>query len=131
MVATMARTVRSERGKVNLGCLFVVLALAAVVYFLLPVGLRYRQYYSLRQEMTTQANFASSVTDESIRNRVLSAIEESGLPPSAIAEAKSKLVVQRSGRPLSITVETSYSITFEVPFYQWTKRFEPSVRTRI
>lgn len=131
MVTNVRHTLRSRGGKINLGCLAVLVLIGAVLYLALPVGMQFFHYYQLREEFITQASFASSVTDASIRAQVLQAIDESGLPPEAKAEARSRLVVQRGGRPITITVETSYSITFDLVYKQWTRKFEPSVRTRI
>lgn len=131
MVTNIRQTLRSRHGKVNLGCLAFIVLIGAVLYVAYPVGMQFFRYYQLREEFITQASFASSVTDASIRAQALKAIDESGLPEYAQAEARTRLVVQRSGRPTTITVETSYSITFDLVYKQWTKKFNPSVRTRI
>jgi hypothetical protein len=106
--------------------LILVLLLAAAVYYALPVGMDYFRHYQLHETMLNQASFASSTTDQSIRSNILTRIEELDLP----AEATNRLVVRRTVSPTTIIIETSYSVTFEFPFYAVTHKFEPSVRMR-
>jgi hypothetical protein len=127
MVTSSRRTLGAERGRIPVGCVLFLLVCAAVAYLATPVGLQAFKYYQLEDEMKTQVRFAGTWTDEELRARILDRIEELGLP----GEAARRLRIERGGRPPEIRITTSYTITFEFPFYTRSHTFKPEVRGRI
>jgi hypothetical protein len=127
MVTSHRWTWRAERGRIRLGCVLFLLVCAAVAYFGTPVGLQAFKYYQLADEMKTQVRFAGTLTDEELQERIRDRIDELELP----AEAARRLRIDRSGRPPEIRISTSYTITFEFPFYTRSHTFRPEARGRI
>ncbi len=118
--------VDDERGATRTGCLFLVLVVVAVVYFGLPVAGMYIRYYRMENEMQTQARFAPSIDDGTIRRRLLQTIDDLGLPPEA-----RRLSIRRISRPREIIISTSWEETIVLPFYTRVLRFAPEVRERM
>ncbi len=115
-----------KRGATRTGCLFFVLLLVAVVYFGIPIGSMYVRYYRLENEMQTQARFAPSIDDDTIRRRLLQTIDALGLP----VEAR-RLRIRRISRPREIIISTSWEETIVLPFYTRVRIFAPEVRERM
>ncbi len=120
------RRVLRERGVTRTGCLFSILLLMAVTYFGLPVAGMYIRYYRMKNEMQTQARFAPSIDDGTIRRRLLQTIDNLGLP----AEAR-QLRIRRINRPREIIISTTWQETIILPFYTRLQRFRPQVRERM
>ncbi len=120
------RRVLRERGVTRIGCLFSILVLMGVIYFGLPVAGMYVRYFRMKNEMQTQARFAPSIDDGTIRRRLLQTIENLGLPAEA-----SQLRIRRINRPREIIISTSWEENITLPFYTWVQRFEPQVRERM
>ncbi|MFB3069247.1 MAG: hypothetical protein ACE1ZF_00995 [Gemmatimonadales bacterium] len=98
----------------------------AVTYFGLPVAGMYVRYYRMKNEMQTQARFAPSIDDGTIRRRLLQTIDNLGLP----VEAR-QLRIRRINRPREIIISTSWQETIILPFYTRVQRFRPQVRERM
>lgn len=122
----MVRLLRDRRGMGRTGCLLWILLLVAGAYFGVQIGGVYLRYWRLVDEMRTQAQFAPSLTDETIRRRLLRKVEELGLPPEARA-----FTIRRSTRPREIHIFTTYQEIVEFPFYTRTLTFNPEVRERL
>jgi len=105
------------------GCLFWILILVAISYFGVEVGTIYLRAWRMEDEMKTQAAFAPSLTDETIRRRLLLKIEELQLPEEA-----RRITIRRTARPREILIATSYDQTLELPFYSRIIRFNLEVR---
>ncbi len=120
------RRLLNARGLTRTGCLFSVLVLTAVIYFGLPIAAMYIRYYRMENEMQTQARFAPSIDDGTIRRRLLQTIDNLGLP----AEAR-QLRIRRINRPREIIISTSWHETITLPFYTRLQRFQPVVRERM
>lgn len=120
------RCVLGDRGVTRTGCLFAILLLMAVTYFGLPVAGMYVRYYRMKNEMQTQARFAPSIDDGTIRRRLLQTIDNLGLP----VEAR-QLRIRRINRPREIIISTSWQETIILPFYTRVQRFRPQVRERM
>ena len=116
-----------ERGATRTGCLFSVLIVVAVVYFGHPIGSMYVRYYRMENEMQTQARFAPSIDDATIRRRLLQTIDDLGLP----LEARGRLRISRTSRPREIVITTSWEETIVLPFYTRVQIFTPEVRERM
>ncbi len=115
-----------ERGATRTGCLFLVLIVVAVVYFGHPIAGMYIRYYRMQNEMQTQARFAPSIDDGTIRRRLLQTIDDLGLP----LEAR-RLRIRRISRPREIVISTSWEETIVLPFYTRAQIFAPEVRERM
>ena len=115
-----------ERGATRTGCLFLVLIVVAVVYFGHPIGSMYIRYYRLENEMHTQARFAPSIDDDTIRRRLLQTIDQLSLP----VEAR-RLSIRRTSRPREIVISTRWEETIILPFYTRVQEFAPEVRERM
>ncbi len=120
------RRVLNARGVTRTGCLFSILLLMAVVYFGLPIAGMYIRYYRMKTEMQTQARFAPSIDDGTIRRRLLQTIDNLGLPAAA-----RRLQIRRTNRPREIIISTSWQETITLPFYTRLQRFAPEVRERM
>ncbi len=120
------RRVLGDRGVTRTGCLFAILLLMAVTYFGLPVAGMYVRYYRMKNEMQTQARFAPSIDDGTIRRRLLQTIDNLGLP----VEAR-QLRIRRINRPREIIISTTWQETIILPFYSRVQRFRPQVRERM
>jgi hypothetical protein len=127
MVMTSRRSPSRERGASRVGCLFLLLVFAAVAYFGLPVGVQAFRYYQFKDALATQVRFAGQSTDPIIRRNILASIKDLGLPD----EAARNLTITRGGQPLEILIRTSYTITFEIPYYVRPYTFKPEARGRI
>ena len=126
MVNRQSVDLRSEHGMLRWGCLLLIVVLGAVVYLGYPVGVEVFKYYRMSDAMKGQARFASTVTDAEIQRRLLATVDTLGLP----SEAK-KLTIRRTVRPPEIRISTSWSVTFEFPFYTYTHSFKPEARARL
>ena len=115
-----------ERGATRTGCLFFVLLAVAVVYFGIPIGSMYVRYYRMENEMQTQARFAPSIDDDTIRRRLLQTIDQLSLP----VEAR-RLSIRRTSRPREIVISTRWEETIILPFYTRVQEFAPEVRERM
>ena len=120
------RRVLGKRGVTRTGCLFSVLLLMALTYFGLPIAGMYVRYYRMKNEMQTQARFAPSIDDGTIRRRLLQAIDNLGLPMEA-----RQLRIRRINRPREIIISTTWQETIILPFYTRVQRFRPQVRERM
>ncbi len=120
------RRVLGKRGVTRTGCLFSILLLMALTYFGLPVAGMYVRYYRMKNEMQTQARFAPSIDDGTIRRRLLQTIDNLGLPMEARL-----LRIRRINRPREIIISTTWQETIILPFYTRVQRFRPQVRERM
>ncbi len=120
------RRVLGKRGVTRTGCLFSILLLMALTYFGLPIAGMYVRYYRMKNEMQTQARFAPSIDDGTIRRRLLQTIDNLGLP----VEAR-QLRIRRINRPREIIISTTWQETIILPFYTRVQRFRPQVRERM
>ena len=114
----------SERGTGRTGCLLSILVIVAVAYFGVPVAGTYIRFYRFRNEMQTQARFAPSIDDSTIRRRLLQTIDELGLPDSA-----RNFRIRRGAREILIT--SSWQEPIELPFYTIVITLHPEVRARM
>ena len=113
---------RSRRGASSSGCLLSLLIFVAVLYYGVNIGEVYFRHYRLLDEMQTQARLAPGLDDGTIYRRVQTAIEEIGIPDSA---GTRQLRVRRSASPREIVIETHYSQSVSLPFFNHTFSFHP------
>lgn len=100
--------VKSRRGASQIGCLFVLLVLAAIGYFGFDVGEIYWNFYQYQDRMKQEARFASQRSDAVIRRRIALFADSLGLPP----EAKN-VRLRRGARDIYIWAE--YTERIELP----------------
>ena len=117
----MVNRKRSRRGASTIGCLVTMLLFAAAVYYGINIGKVYLRYYQLQDTMRSNARLAPSLTDAVIRRRLLEKVDELHLPPDA-----QKFIIRRSGKPRTITIETTYSESVSLPLFNHTFVFHPS-----
>jgi len=111
----------SRRGASSSGCLLSLLLLVAALYYGVNIGEVYFRYYRLLDEMQTETRIASGLDDGTIRRRIQAAIEEIGLPGAA----GSNLVIRRTAFPREIVIETRYSESVSLPFFNHSFSLHP------
>src|SRR6266850_57505 len=112
---------RSRRGASSSGCLFSLLIFVAALYYGVNIGEVYFRYYRLLDEMQTETRLAAGLDDGTIRRRIQAAVEEIGLPEAAA----SNVVIRRTASPREIVVETQYSESVSLPFFNHAFSFHP------
>lgn len=116
----MVSRANRRRGGSTLGCLFSLLLFAAILYYGVNIGQVYWRYYQLKDAMRSSARLAPSLTDAVIRRRLRLQVEQLRLPDSA-----ERFIIRRSGRPRTITIDTEYSESVNLPFFSHTFTFKP------
>jgi hypothetical protein len=112
----------SRRGASSSGCLVSLLLFVAALYYGVNIGEVYFRYYRLLDEMQTEARLAPGLDDGTIRRRIQTAVEEIGLPDSAGGR---QLLIRRTASPREIVIETRYSETVSLPFFNHRFSFHP------
>jgi hypothetical protein len=125
-VVTGATPRAGARGASSTGCLFSLLIFVALLYYGVNIGEVFFRYYRLVDELDSQARIASVLDNGTIQRRVAAAVEEIGLPDSA-----GRIYVRRSASPREITIETVYSETVDLPFFNYTFAFHPKATQRL
>jgi hypothetical protein len=116
----------SERGASRVGCLFFLMVVVAIGYWGVPIAATYVRLYRFKSEMQSQARFAPSIDNGTIRRRLVQRIEALGLPD----EAK-RLRILRVTTPREIRISTSWEEEIVLPFLTQTVTFNPEVRVRM
>ena len=101
---------RTRHGRGQIGCMILVLILAAAGYFSLGVGQVYWNYFQYRDRMQQEARFAGSRTDGVIKRRIALYADSLGLP-----EGAKKVSVRRVQHHITIWAE--YYENLVLPFY--------------
>jgi hypothetical protein len=99
----------ARRGASTLGCLIVVLLLAAAVYFAFGFGEAYFRAYQFKDAIRSDAEFASTLTDAKISSHLAAVADSLDLPPGA-----GDVTVTRSQR--TITISSDYDEVIKLPF---------------
>ena len=111
--------VRSRRGASKIGCLFLLLVVAAIGYFGEKVGSVVWDYYLYRDRMKSEARFAAHRTDAVIKRRLAAFADSIGLP-----EGANNVIVRRGAR--SIYIYAEYYVHIELPGMVREFHFNPS-----
>lgn len=111
-----------RRGASSAGCLLSLLIFVAVLYYGVNIGEVFFRYYRLLDEIETQSRLAPGIDDGTIRRRIQSAVEEIGVPDSA---GSRQLLIRRTAQPREIVIETRYSETVSLPFFNHAFKFHP------
>ena len=100
----------ARRGIGQIGCLLMLLIVAAIGYFGVGIGSVYWDWYQYRDRMQQEARFAASRTDGVIKKRVALFADSLGLP-----EGARQVHIKRNNKHVIIWAEYYEVIT--VPFY--------------
>ena len=92
----------------------------------MPIAGTYVRLYRFKNEMQSQARFAPSIDDGTIRRRLVQKIEELGLPDEA-----RRIQIQRITTPREIRISTSWEEDIVFPFHTQTVTLSPQVRARM
>ena len=109
----------APRGRSRLGCLFILVVVAAAAYFAVNIGEVYVRYYRYRDVMSQQARFAVQFSDDVIQRRLRAAADSLGLP-----EAAGNVSIRRS--PGLIEIWSEYYEQVELPLFVREFHFTPS-----
>lgn len=110
----------NRRGTSSRGCLFSLLILMVALYYGINIGEVWYRYYQMQDEMRSQARLAPGISNGVIRRRLRTKAEDLGLPPEA-----RDIDIQRSGEHRRITIESEYSESVDLPFFNHTFLFNP------
>ena len=110
--------VRARRGKGSLGCLVMLLIVAAVGYFGVNAGEVYFRFYQYQDAMKQEVRFAAHNSDAVILRHLRAQVDSLGLP-----EAAGEVNLQREGR--HIEVESEYYEHIELPLTVREVHFNP------
>jgi hypothetical protein len=111
-----------RHGASSAGCLLSLLIFVAVLYYGVNIGEVFFRYYRLLDEIETQSRLAPGIDDGTIRRRIQSAVEEIGVPDSA---GSRQLLIRRTAQPREIVIETRYSESVSLPFFNHAFKFHP------
>ncbi len=106
-------------GRSSLGCLVLLLLVAAAGYFAVNVGEVYVRHYEFRDGVRQEARFASMRSDDEIRARLSAKADSLGLP----GEAGRVSIHRTAGR---ITLTSEYTELVELPLF--VREFDFSIR---
>lgn len=101
----MVKSVRGREGRAPLGCLGTLALLGVFIYVVSVVGPPWLRYQQFRDEMHADAQFASTLPDSVIRNRLLLRADSLGLPPQA-----KRVTIHRTPSPRVITIQAEYKV---------------------
>jgi len=127
----MVGSMGNEAGKVKLGCLLVLLLLAFATYH----GVQYFEaqfrFYQIQDEAETEAEYATTLSNDEIRRRLVAKADSLGLPLG-----RGDWDIRRTYEyPMEITIKAEYddSVVIELPAYRKVFRlhFTPSARRRL
>jgi hypothetical protein len=110
-----------RRGVSRLGCLVVLVLLAALGYFAVNVGDVYVRYFRYQDAMRQEARFAARRSDDLIRLRLQSTADSLGLP-----EAAGNVQIRRTRGHLEIWAE--YYEHVELPLFVREIYFNPTAQ---
>lgn len=107
-----------EAGKARIGCLAMVLLVAAVVYLGRDVPGVFWRYYQLKDDVSSQASFAPGLTDDAIRERLVARSDSLGLPLGP-----KQWYIKRSHDEIVIRSEYDDSVVVQVLSWRHVFRF--------
>lgn len=115
----------ARRGASTLGCLILVLVLAAGIYFAFGFGEAYFRAYQFEDAIRSDAEFASTLTDAKITSHLAAVADSLQLPSDA-----GDVTIIRSQR--TITVSSDYDQVIKLPFRnEKVLHFHPSVEASL
>ena len=126
----MVTHVRHQPGKSHLGCLFMILFLAAAAIVGKNVGEVYWRYYRIRDYVREQADFAPALTDDVIRRRLVGFSDSLGLNLGP-----RDWLVRRTWSPKEITIQAQYDDSIVIRALGmrkvWKVQFQPNAHAAL
>ena len=110
--------VRQRWAMSSLGCLVLLLLVAAAGYFGVNIGEHYFRFYQFQDSMRQEVKFAAHNSDALILRHLRERADSLGLP-----EAAGEVTLQRDQR--HITLESEYYVHIELPMTVREVRFNP------
>lgn len=126
----MVTPVRYQPGKSHLGCLFMILFLAAAAIVGKNVGEVYWRYYRIRDYVREQTDFAPALTDDVIRRRLVGFSDSLGLD---LGPRDWK--IRRTWSPKAIAIEAQYEDSIVIVALGmrkvWKVQFKPNAHAAL
>lgn len=113
-----------RRGRSSLGCLLVLLLVAAALYFGVNIGEVYWRFYEYQDAMRQEVRFASQIPDDRMKLHLSALADSLGLPEEA-----TEVTIDRSKTDISVSAE--YSEQVELPLFVRQIRFKPHAEGRL
>ena len=121
---------RDERGKIRFGCLVMIALVVVVIYLAKDFGAVYFRYYEMNDEVSSQASFAPGLTDQAIRDRLVSKADSLGIPLGP-----KDWQIKRTRSPSEITISGTYtdSVVIDLPGFHKVYYFKltPSAKSEL
>ena len=111
----MVTSWRDERGKIRLGCLFMIVVVVVAIYVAKDFGFVFWRYYQLQDQVRAQASFAPGLTDQAIRDRLVLECDTLGIPLGP-----KDWSISRTRSPGEISISATYrdSVIVTLPGYR-------------
>ena len=116
----MVSSPRGTRGGSTLGCLVSLLVFVAVLYYGINVGEVFLRYYQLLDEMKSNARLAPNLPDDVIQRRLQAKVED-----VFGNDQHMKFRITRGGPTRTITIQTQYRDSVDLPFFKRTFELKP------
>jgi hypothetical protein len=113
-----------RRGRSSLGCLLVLLLVAAALYFGINIGEVYWRFYEYQDAMRQEVRFAAQIPDDRMKLHLSALADSLGLPEEA-----TDVTIDRSKTDISVSAE--YSEQVELPLFVRQIRFKPHAEGRL
>ena len=112
----------NRAGGVKIGLLFVIIVLAAAAYYGNEIGSVYWRKYRIEDAVAQQLADAGQITDDGIRQGILTEVDRMGLPREA-----RRFTLVRTERPRTLQFSMAYSETVNLLFT--TKQISVSLKS--
>jgi len=122
----MVSSPRGTRGGSTLGCLVSLLVFVAVLYYGINVGEVFLRYYQLLDEMKSNARLAPNLPDDVIQRRLQAKVQD-----VFGNDQHMKFRITRGGTTRTITIQTQYRDSVDLPFFKRTFELKPSAEEPI
>jgi hypothetical protein len=109
-----------RRGGSTLGCLVSLLVFVAALYYGVHIGEVYVRYYQLVDEMKVNARLAPTLADDVIQRRLQAKVQD-----VFGDETSMKFRIIRGGRSRTITIETQYRDSVNLPLFKRSFELKP------
>lgn len=116
----MVSSPRGTRGGSTLGCLVSLLVFVAVLYYGINVGEVFLRYYQLLDEMKSNARLAPNLPDDVIQRRLQAKVED-----VFGNDQHMKFRITRGGPSRTITIQTQYRDSVDLPLFKRTFELKP------
>lgn len=116
----MVSSPRGTRGGSTLGCLVSLLVFVAVLYYGINVGEVFLRYYQLLDEMKSNARLAPNLPDDVIQRRLQAKVED-----VFGNDQHMKFRITRGGASRTITIQTQYRDSVDLPLFKRTFELKP------